>query len=410
MISFKTLKPFLLTALLLCALPAVVSAHVRAAGTSLGNRQLSSVNCQLPQAPASSVITFADPEMERLCLASWDTDGDGHLSQAEAAAVTTIENLFSNNTAITSFDELRFFTGLTSIGSFTFYGCTNLKSVKMPTGLSEIGEGAFAECASLQAAVVPSGVRVIGKSAFLRCRSLAQLELPNGLTTIGESAFFYCNALKSVTIPASVTTIGATAFAQLASRPDIYCRATVPPTAAADAFAYSTARGTLHVPYGTANDYHSAEGWKAFNAIVEMESGEWRRTIIVTTLDGATVEYLLDKNTKVKIAKPNLTIETDGMLLTYKLESMSQVRYGRKFVSLGIHSATVSTESPIKMEDEMLFLNGLGENTLVGVYNAEGKTMMSRRYSGSAEVSLKGLPAGVYFVKFNNESYKILKK
>jgi len=86
MISFKTLKPFLLTALLLCALPVVVSAHVRAAGTSLGNRQLSSVNCQLSQAPASSVITFADPEMERLCLASWDTDGDGHLKTGEQVA------------------------------------------------------------------------------------------------------------------------------------------------------------------------------------------------------------------------------------------------------------------------------------------------------------------------------------
>lgn len=407
MISFKTLKPFLLTALLLCALPVVVSAHVRAAGTSLGNRQLSSVNCQLPQTPASSVITFADPEMERLCLASWDTDGDGHLSQAEAATVTTIENLFSNNTAITSFDELRFFTGLTSIGSFTFYGCTNLKSVKMPTGLSEIGEGAFAECASLQAAVVPNGVRVIGKSAFLRCRSLAQLELPNGLTTIGESAFFYCNALKSVTIPASVTTIGATAFAQLASRPDIYCRATVPPTAAADAFAYSTARGTLHVPYGTANDYHSAEGWKAFNAIVEMEEmnePEW---------------YLIsDNNEQFKMSMVSMLVATDDSQYFSVLDLSGNVLAEDV---LRVHFLKIDPSSvEYIMADEpqnMLkrYVNNqltlVGAGGTVNVYSVSGMKVASTHAMGQETIiDVSALPAGTYILQCGKLSFKFNKK
>lgn len=403
----KTFNPFVLTAFMLCALPAVVSAHVRAAGTSLGNRQLSSVNCQLPQTPASSVITFADPEMERLCLASWDTDGDGHLTQAEAAAVTTIENLFSNNTAITSFDELRFFTGLTSIGSFTFYGCTNLKSVKMPTGLSEIGEGAFAECASLQAAVVPSGVRVIGKSAFLRCRSLAQLELPNGLTTIGESAFFYCNALKSVTIPASVTTIGATAFAQLASRPDIYCRATVPPTAAADAFAYSTARGTLHVPYDTANDYHSAEGWKAFNAIVEMEERDESEWYLITDTNGrfpmSNVSMLVAADDSPYFS----VIDTDGNVLA---EEVLRVHF-LKMDPASVKNIMVDEPQNMLKRYVNNQLTLVGARGTVNVYSVSGMKVATTHAMGQETIiDVSALPAGTYILRCGKQSFKFNKK
>lgn len=379
----KALKSLVLTALLLCVLP---------------------VNA------ASSLITFADPEVERICVAQWDTDGDGRLSQAEAAAVTSVSNVFQSNKTITSFDELRFFTGLTSIGDFSFYSCTNLVSVKLPASVTEIGENAFGEDESLKEVLLPSGVRTIAKMAFFRCRSLAKVTLPNGLTTIGESAFFYCDNLQSVTIPATVTSIGESAFAMLGASPDVYCRATTPPTAAADAFNYSTARGTLHVPVGCVDAYRNAQGWKEFKTIVEMEDGVWCPTIIVTTLEGATMEYLIDKNTKVKIAKPNLVIETDGLVLTYELESMSQVRYGRKLVTMSIPVVSVADDKPFRMENETLFLSGLPENTLVGVYNVEGKTVMSRRYSGNAQVSLNSLPSGVYFVKFNNETYKISKK
>ncbi|MBR5656173.1 MAG: leucine-rich repeat domain-containing protein [Prevotella sp.] len=415
MTLLKTLKLWVFTALLLCALPVDARREATPLLNVANETSLTLSTYSLDLYPntngvSSPSITFADPEVERICVAQWDTDGDGQLSQAEAAAVTSIANVFQGNSSITSFDELRFFTGLTTIDDFAFYNCASLTSVKFPTGVTEIGESAFAEDANLKEALLPSGVRTISKMAFFRCRNLANVTLPNGLATIGANAFFYCDNLKSVTIPASVTSIGEGAFAMLATRPDVYCRATTPPTAAADAFNYSTARGTLHVPMGCADSYHNAEGWKAFENIVEMEDGVWCPTIIVTTLDGATVEYLIDKNTKVKIAKPDLVIETDGMVLTYELENMSQVRYGKKFVSMGIPVVSIAKDEPFKMENETLFLSGLSENTLVGIYNVEGKTVMSRRYSGKAQVSLKGLPSGVYFVKFNNETYKILKK
>ncbi|MBR4365710.1 MAG: hypothetical protein IKP43_02885, partial [Bacteroidaceae bacterium] len=58
-------------------------------------------------------ITFADPAVETLCVANWDTNHDGELDEAEAAAVTDLGEVFKGNTEITSFDELQYFTGLT---------------------------------------------------------------------------------------------------------------------------------------------------------------------------------------------------------------------------------------------------------------------------------------------------------
>ena len=140
------------------------------------------------------------------------------------------------------------------------------------------------------------------------------------------------------------------------------------------------------------------------------ESGVWRQTIIVTTMDGTTMEYLIDKDTKVKIEKPNLVIETENVVLNYELESMKQVRYGKKFITDGIHSATIGNGQPFKLEDETLFFKGLPENTQVGIYTTDGKTVVSRQCSGDASLSLNSLPSGMYIVKINNESYKILKK
>jgi hypothetical protein len=61
----------------------------------------------------SPVITFADANVKAICVANWDTNGDGELSEEEAAAVTSLGVVFKGNTEITSFDELQYFTGLT---------------------------------------------------------------------------------------------------------------------------------------------------------------------------------------------------------------------------------------------------------------------------------------------------------
>lgn len=167
------------------------------------------------------IISFVDPVVEALCVQNWDTDGDKKLSKQEAAAVTDLGNVFQKNDQITSFNELRYFTGLTSIGrllnytvSGWFMDCTSLESIIIPNGVNEIEDGAFYRCKSLSSINIPDGVKSISGAAFSMCTNLQTVNISNSskLTTIGSTAFIDCSSLTSINIPDGVTSIGGHAF------------------------------------------------------------------------------------------------------------------------------------------------------------------------------------------------------
>ncbi len=170
-------------------------------------------------------IVFADTQVKALCVANWDTDQDGEISYAEADAVTDLGDVFQGNEYITSFDELQYFTGLTSLyyhvgfASGTFNGCDNLTSVVIPNSVTIIGDGAFSGCTSLLSVEIPNSVVSIFEGAFSHCASLTSIALPNSVIFIGESAFRGCDNLNSIVLSETLTSIGAYAFAT--SGPDV---------------------------------------------------------------------------------------------------------------------------------------------------------------------------------------------
>lgn len=136
--------------------------------------------------------------------------------------------------------------------------------------------------------------------------------------------------------------------------------------------------------------------------------GVWRKTIIVTTLDGTSLEYLIDENTKVRIEKPNLVIETEGVTLHHELEKMGQLRYGKRFITEGIDE--IVGNKPFSFDNETLFFDQLPENSLIEIFTTDGKKTYNRSCSGNTQVSLLTLSPGAYIVKVNSNTYKILKK
>ena len=145
-------------------------------------------------------IEFADDNVKALCVANWDTNGDGELSMTEAAAVTDLGQVFKNNADITTFNELQFFTGLSSIGYNAFYGCSGLTSVTIPSSVTSIGNYAFSKCSGLTSIDIPSSVTSIGNYAFTGCSGLTSINIPNSVKSIGESAFSSCSGLTSIIV------------------------------------------------------------------------------------------------------------------------------------------------------------------------------------------------------------------
>ena len=91
-------------------------------------------------------IQFEDLQVKAICCKNWDTNNDGELSYAEAAAVTTIGTKFKGNTNIIAFTELKYFTGITQIPESAFSKCDNLWKIVLPNNILTIEKNAFYNC------------------------------------------------------------------------------------------------------------------------------------------------------------------------------------------------------------------------------------------------------------------------
>lgn len=100
-----------------------------------------------------------------------------------------------------AFTEIDIPDSVTSISSYAFQGCANLKNVTIPDGVTVIEEGTFDDCVSLENITLPDSLMSIGASAFSGCTSLASIDIPNNVTSIGYSAFYGCSSLETVVLP-----------------------------------------------------------------------------------------------------------------------------------------------------------------------------------------------------------------
>ena len=177
----------------------------------------------------------ADSNHPTYCLTiSSDGIGTGKMTDADN------ENDVPWHNVCTQITQVEVTAGVTSIGDYAFYGCSNLATVTLPEGITSIGKEAFRGCAGLTAIRIPSSVQAIGRYAFYKCINLASVEnlenskitkieeytfsaqysyptrltsiaFPENLSEIGEHAF-YGAGLTKIKFPEKVTSIGSDAF------------------------------------------------------------------------------------------------------------------------------------------------------------------------------------------------------
>lgn len=191
----------------------------------------------------SEIITFADNQVEEICVSNWDYNGDGKISKNEAKSVKSLGTHFKYS-YIQFFDELQYFTGLTEISDYAFYDCSYLSSFMIPNGVVSIGNSAFQGCYHLLELHIPGSLKSISNNAFQSCESLSAIvvddanmvydsrnscnaiiktqdntlilgcnntTIPEGIVALGDYAF-YGNGITSISIPASTTKIGEQTF------------------------------------------------------------------------------------------------------------------------------------------------------------------------------------------------------
>lgn len=175
---------------------------------------------QIRNIGSPDIIVFADADVKAALVAHFDANGDGEISKAEAEAVTyndfenivgstgdNITNLWGADlTAINTFNELRYFTGLVNTAQSNRYqlpamfkGCTNLTSVKIPDNITHLSNYAFTDCSSLAAITLPAGLTHIYSHCFENCTALESITFPSTLAQISSAGFANCTSLVTVT-------------------------------------------------------------------------------------------------------------------------------------------------------------------------------------------------------------------
>ena len=320
-------------------------------------------------------IVFADANVKALCVANWDSNGDGELSEEEAAAVTSLGNVFREKTNISSFEELSYFTGLTTINDYAFYK-SSIQKVAFPSSVSSIGQYAFAQSKISGEVRIPGNVKDIGDYAFNLCKSMTRIVLEEGVETIGWHTF--SGPISSVLLPTSLTYISSMAIDPYASslpQGDIlyvYTHSSIPTNVNSLAFYAFFAEGHLVVPMGTIAAYKAVDGWAHFGEYLEF--GDINMDGEIDNTDLGLIDDYLGGEAGDDFNKDIADTNGDGVVDEVDVQNIADIISQGE--TTGIENTYVKDDNPY---------NGTSD-----VYNLNGQKVGT---------SLDGLPKGIYIVR-----------
>jgi hypothetical protein len=154
------------------------------------------------------MTSVSNIEVLAVCYAQgWCADAN-YMTKREAEAVTDIGTAFQSNTSITHFEELQYFSALTSLVANAFNGCTALSSLVLPTSVTSLGSNCFVNCPFEELDL--SSITFVGGFCF-NTVGLTYPWLPSitrsGTASGGSAAFYNCRKLVGIRLD-SITYLG----------------------------------------------------------------------------------------------------------------------------------------------------------------------------------------------------------
>ena len=177
----------------------------------------------------------------------WDFAIPSKLTTVTITDATRLSDCAFKN--CTNLSIVRLNDGISSLGSWAFYGDTALTGFTIPKTVTTLGEYCFWNCSGLTEIFIPNAVTAIPSYAFSGCSGSRTLVLGENTVTIGNSAFAGNSALTKLTIPQTVTSIGTYAFSNCSRIPEINIPDSVV-TIGESAFAYNTNASALRIGSG----------------------------------------------------------------------------------------------------------------------------------------------------------------
>ena len=358
-------------------------------------------------------------------------------------------------TKCTSLRTISIPNNVSSIGTYAFWGCVNIVSITLPSALKSIESHTFYECRNLKTMTIPYGVRRIGSNAFEGCRMMASISIPNSVntiesfaydgcsslssltlpdqltslekyvfagcsrlsslvipnsvTSIEEDAFMNCSGLKTISIPGSVEFIGDWAFTGCKTIQSVIVDIDNPFAIGNYVFERDVKKNAvLHVPYGLKSVYKETSGWDFVNIEEEPPSNY---NLVLWGKNGEKIAtYALTNKPKIVFAQSEITITSNNIDIKHQnLSDFSKFTYEDNTED-GIFN--LLTEDKYLFDGESLQFPSLKANSVINVYSLNGTCVINKttQQSGTYAIPISHLQSGVYIIKVNGLTFKILKK
>ena len=210
--------------------------------------------------------------------------------------------------------------GLKFMDGNTFFSCSSLKTITIPSTVETVMFNPVTKCPLVKRVQVAEGnthyaeidsclyeINSAGNPIRLvsvpQARENTVLIVPDGVTTLARQAARNVE-LTEIYLPSSMQELEASALSTITATTKVTCLAKNPPAVDNASPFFSSevfTNATLYVPINSVEAYHAAEGWKEFQNIVGVETGDDPQPGKLGDLNGDGVVDVADVNICINI-------------------------------------------------------------------------------------------------------------
>ena len=147
------------------------------------------------------------------------------------------------------------------------------------------------------------------------------------------------------------------------------------------------------------------------NMIQNGETGADSPRLIVWKTDGSKVFYELNDMPETTFENGNLVIRTQSASVEYPLTEVLKFTYDG-LSKKGVSEARSVNKALVKREPNTVTLANLKEGSVVQLFNSDGTLLDTKTSNGmdNVVISVAPYPSGVYLVKYESQTLKLIRQ
>ena len=129
--------------------------------------------------------------------------------------------------------------------------------------------------------------------------------------------------------------------------------------------------------------------------------------LVVELRDGSSATFLLAEKPRVTFAGEQMDIVSLSASMEFNRRDVKNWHFASAPTSI----KDVTVDAKATLDGNTLIISGIAEDTAITLYTVSGAVVKrSTVINGNCTIPLDGLASGIYLVKYNNTTFKFLKK